>query len=240
MTIKKNKDKFNLEEFTEEARENGLLLLIDKDPDWTSFDVCKKVRGLVKIKKVGHSGTLDPAATGLLVLGIGKGTKLINELTILDKIYSGIIKIGATTKTDDAEAEEENVKDVSHITEDDILEKVKELIGPLKQKPPRYSAKKIKGKRMYSMAAKGIEFEVKEYDVEVFRFDIKKIELPFIHFEIHCSKGTYIRSLARDLGEKLHVGGHLYRLRRETVGEYKVEDAFKIDEFEKLIRTEDA
>lgn len=236
MKLLKRTDNLSKEEISIEARENGLLLLVDKSPDWTSFDVCNKVRWLTKIKKVGHSGTLDPAATGLLVLGIGRGTKKLHDLTGLDKVYTGIIKLGATTKTDDGEAEEEDIKETEYITHEMILDKLAELTGPIKQKPPRFSAKKIKGKKMYQLAAKGIEFEVKEYDVEVYKFEIHEIAMPFLTFEIHCSKGTYIRSLARDLGEKLGCGAYLHSLRREVVGEFNVSDAYQIVEFEEMIR----
>lgn len=240
MKVLKRTDEIIKEDLLDKARESGLLLLVDKPASWTSFDVCNKVRWLTKIKKVGHSGTLDPAATGLLLLGLGRGTKQLHELTGLDKVYSGIIKLGATTKTDDGEAEEENIKVVDFLTKDDIELAIDKLRGPIKQKPPKFSAKKIKGKKMYQLAAKGVEFEVKEYDVEVFRFDIHEIDLPYLTFEIHCSKGTYIRSLARDLGELLGVGGYLYTLRRDKISDYDVNDAFKITELEELLKKEDA
>lgn len=240
MKVLKRTDEIIKEDLLDKARESGLLLLVDKPASWTSFDVCNKVRWLTKIKKVGHSGTLDPAATGLLLLGLGRGTKQLHELTGLDKVYSGIIKLGATTKTDDGEAEEENIKVVDFLTKDDIELAIDKLRGPIKQKPPKFSAKKIKGKKMYQLAAKGVEFEVKEYDVEVFRFDIHEIALPYLTFEIHCSKGTYIRSLARDLGELLGVGGYLYTLRRDKISDYDVNDAFKITELEELLKKEDA
>lgn len=229
-----NKDKF--EQFKSAADTDGALVLIDKDKDWTSFDVVAKIRGLLKIKKVGHAGTLDPLATGLLILGCGRGTKELSEYQGLNKIYTGTIKIGAITKTDDAEGDEEDVKEVSHITLNDIMSAKEKFTGKIMQKPPMYSAKHVKGKRLYKLARKDVKIEVPEHEVEVHKFDITNYESPFIQFEIECSKGTYIRSLARDLGNELGVGGYLAELRRTAIGKYNVEDSFTIDEFSEILK----
>jgi tRNA pseudouridine55 synthase len=212
------------------ANSEGVLLLIDKQKDWTSFDVVAKVRNFFKIKKVGHAGTLDPAATGLLILGLGKGTKKLTELTSLKKSYSGTIKFGATTKTDDAEAEEENILDNFTLNETEVLEHSKKFLGKIKQIPPKFSAKKIKGKKMYDLARKGIEFERKEVELEIFDFKISNINDKTCDFYIECSKGTYIRAIARDLGESLGLGGYLLDLRREKIDDFSVEDAHNISE----------
>lgn len=226
-----NKSELNKEKIVEEARENGLFLYIDKPTDWTSHDVVAKVRNTLKIKKVGHSGTLDPMATGLLILGLGKGTKSLSDLLNTDKTYTGTIKIGATTKTDDAEAEEEDITDFSKIEESDIISAVNKLTGKIEQIPPKYSAKKIKGKKMYSLARKNIDFEPEPSQIEIFSFIIENIELPYIDFQIHCSKGTYIRAIARDLGSILGVGGYLSKLRRTKIGNHNVSKAFELNLF---------
>lgn len=226
-----NKDNsLSKEEIKELAVSEGVLLLIDKETDWTSFDVVAKIRGFFKIKKVGHAGTLDPAATGLLILGLGKGTKKLTELTSLKKSYSGTIKFGATTKTDDAEAEEENIIQDFTLLKENVIEHSKKFIGKIKQLPPKFSAKKIKGKKMYDLARKGIEFERKEVELEIFNFEISNVTDKTCDFFVECSKGTYIRALARDLGESLGFGGYLLSLRREKIDNFDVADAQKISE----------
>lgn len=228
--INKNSN-FTKSELLEIAQNEGAVLQIDKETEWTSFDAVAKIRSYLKIKKVGHSGTLDPAATGLLLIGIGKGTKLLTELTGLSKAYSGSIKFGATTKTDDCESEEENHKATDSLNLDIINENVKHFNGQILQLPPRYSAKKIKGKKMYDLARKGIEFERKPSQVEIFKFDILDYNNEISNFYVECSKGTYIRSLARDLGEKVGTGAYLKTLRREKIGDYNVDLSLKISDF---------
>lgn len=224
-----------MEEIKDRSQQEPAIILIDKDKEWTSFDVVAKMRGILRIKKIGHSGTLDPAATGLLILGIGKGTKALNELTGLDKTYSGQIKFGATTKTDDAEAEEENIKETSDVELEAIVNSINDsLLGEISQLPPKFSAKKIKGKRMYDLARKNIDFEVKPSIVTVHKFEITNYKEPIADFVVDCSKGTYIRSLARDLGEKLNVGGYLWSLRREKIANFEVSNALKIEDLQKL------
>lgn len=207
----------------------GAAILIEKERDWTSFDVVNKLKRSIDIKKIGHAGTLDPLATGLLIICCGKATKQITTFQDMPKVYSGIIKLGAITKTFDSEGEEEEQKDVN-CNEKHVLAASEKLTGVLMQTPPMFSARKYKGKRLYKLARKNIEVKPMPKEVEVYNFDIIKFENPFVTFKIKCSKGTYIRSLARDMGEILGVGGYLYSLIRESIGEYNVNDAPKVNE----------
>ena len=213
----------------------GEILLVDKPLTWTSFDVVNKLRFKLRVAtqqkkiKVGHAGTLDPLASGLLIVCCGKKTKIIDSIQGQEKEYTGIIKIGATTASYDLETEEENKVEYHHITKEMILEAVESLTGEIEQVPPAYSAKKIDGKRAYKLARKGEAPTMKSKSVTVHSFEIKQIELPEIHFRIACSKGTYIRSLAHDLGQLLKVGGYLKSLRRTKIGDYKIEDAQTIE-----------
>lgn len=213
---------------------NGQLLLIDKPLDWTSFDVVNKIRwklrrelGLSKIK-VGHAGTLDPKATGLLLVCTGKMTKSIQELQGLNKTYTGVFKIGVETPSYDSETEEIHSKDFSFVTQE-LLEQTKEkFIGKIQQFPPLHSAIKKDGKKLYQLARSGKSAEVEPRWVEIFSFNFQKVEIPFIHFEIECSKGTYIRSIAHDFGKALGCGAYLYALRRTKIGNFSVENALQI------------
>ncbi len=223
------------EQWHEIAREKGAFALIDKDLDWTSMDVVAKMRNVTRIKKVGHAGTLDPLATGLLILGFGRAAKRLSEFMDKSKTYRGSVRLGAATKTDDSEAEEENVKDVSHISEKILNESVKKFVGKILQKPPAYSARKVKGQRMYRLARKNVKVEGAPAEVEVHRFEILNIDLPYVEIEVECEKGVFIRSLARDLGNELDVGGYLASLRRTKIGGYDVSNALKIDEITKKI-----
>jgi len=222
-----------------EALQNSIvtptLLLIDKEKEWTSFDVIARLRKMINIKKIGHAGTLDPLATGLLLLGVGKGTKLLTELTGMDKTYIGTIKFGATTDSDDSEKEEENIKNTSELEFEKLDLLKNNFIGEIQQKPPRFSAKKIKGKKMYQMARKGIDFEVKSVTVSINEFELLNFNSPFCDFKIACSKGTYIRSIARDLGELSGYGGYLSELRRTLIDKYSVENAFKLSELNEIL-----
>jgi tRNA pseudouridine55 synthase len=228
--INKNSE-YTRDEIIELASSEGVAILIDKEKDWTSFDVVAKLRSYFRIKKVGHAGTLDPAATGLLIIGLGKATKSLTELTALNKSYSGTIEFGATTPTDDAESEKEKIIESFELIESEILLARDKFLGEIEQLPPKFSAKKIKGKKMYDMARKGIEFERKPSLVTVNRFDISNITENSCDFYIDCTKGTYIRALARDLGAELGFGGFLKSLRREKIDEYNVADAPKINDF---------
>jgi tRNA pseudouridine55 synthase len=221
----KNIDKIDL--FIESVITDGAAILIDKPLEWTSFNVVAKIRNTLRIKKIGHAGTLDPLATGLLILCLGKYTKKINDFQDLYKEYTGIVKIGATTKSFDSEFEEDNICDISSITSQDVESTANTFLGKQQQIPPMFSAKKVKGKRLYELARKDIEIEVQSSSVEFFDINVD-YNAPNIEFYIKCSKGTYIRSFARDIGQKLNVGGYLSKLRRTGIGEFKVEDAIQL------------
>lgn len=213
----------------------GEVLLIDKEKGKSSFNSVYRIRKIVNIKKIGHAGTLDPAATGLLIICIGRQeTKNIYKYQDLDKVYSGTIEIGKRTPSMDGETENIEDKDYSFVTEEMVEETRKSFLGEIQQIPPMYSALKQNGKRLYKLARKGIEVKREPRDVTIYDFKITRVELPEIDFEIRCSKGTYIRVIADDFGERLNCGGYLKSLRREAIGEYNVADALSVDEFMKL------
>ncbi|GAL85083.1 hypothetical protein MYP_2311 [Sporocytophaga myxococcoides] len=214
--------------------EAGEVLLIDKPYEWSSFDVVRKIRNTFKMKKVGHAGTLDPLATGLLILCTGKKTKEIETYQGQEKEYEGLICLGKTTPSCDLETEFDQEFDISHITEDDIYRVASEFLGQQMQVPPCFSAIKVNGKRVYKLARKGINVEMKEREVFIKSFEIKKIDFPNIEFNIVCSKGTYIRSIARDFGEKLGAGSHLALLRRTRIGGFTIDKSYKLEDFLKL------
>jgi tRNA pseudouridine55 synthase len=214
-----------------EEFELGKVLLIDKPLEWTSFDAVRKIRNTIKIKKVGHAGTLDPLATGLLIICTGKFTKKINEYMGQPKEYTGCITIGSTTPTYDLESEPQDFKSFEHLNIENITEATKPFIGNILQYPPQHSAIKKDGKRLYESARKGIEVKVDPRPVSIYNFEITNIDLPKIFFKVNCSTGTYIRSLANDFGKQLGVGGHLSSLRRTKIGEFSVDDAQSIDNF---------
>lgn len=219
----------------ENSFEEGRMLLINKPIKWTSFDAVRKIRNLIRIKKVGHAGTLDPLATGLLIICTGKFTKKINEYMAQEKEYSGTFTLGATTPTYDLESVPENLKKIDFITPEKIIETTKDFTGEIMQVPPAHSAIKVDGKRVYELARKGIEVELKPRKITVIDFQITKIDLPVISFLVVCSTGTYIRSLANDFGEKLGCGAYLSSLCRKRIGEHKLENAMTIEEFEKKL-----
>ncbi len=212
----------------------GACLLFDKDLNWTSFQLVKKVKYLTKAK-TGHAGTLDPLATGLLIVCTGKMTKQINQIQGLDKVYTGSIKLGATTASYDAESPEEKSEDISHLTEDQIRATAQEFLGDQLQVPPMFSSLKKNGKKLYELAREGVTIDRPPRPIHIFQFDITNIELPFVSFEIKCSKGTYIRSIAHDFGQKLAVGGYLSALRRTAIGQYSIDQAWTIADFEQYI-----
>jgi len=212
----------------------GIILLIDKPGGWTSFDVVNKIKKTFRIKKVGHAGTLDPIATGLLIICTAKKTKEIDSFVNLNKLYTGIIKLGETTASYDTETEVLESKPYEHIIESSIYQTAESLTGVIEQVPPMYSAVKKNGKRLYKIARKGKEVERSPRTVTVSEFNINKIDLPFVSFEIRCSKGTYIRTLAHDMGQKLGTGGHITELRRTAIGSYSVENAVSIDQINEL------
>ena len=223
----------------------GELLLVNKPLNWTSFDVVNKLRyeiknqlGVKKIK-VGHAGTLDPLADGLLIICTGKKTKEIYSFMGLPKTYSGTITLGATTPSYDLETEIDQHFPLDELLEEQISDAAKGMIGFYDQHPTIFSAKKIKGQKAYDLARAGEEVKLEPKRIEIIDFQIKSIEMPNIHFEITCSKGTYIRSIAHDLGQKLHNGGHLTALRREKIGQLSLKDAKEIDEWITVIRSSD-
>lgn len=207
----------------------GQVLLIDKPLDWTSFDVVKKVRNNVRIKKVGHAGTLDPLATGLLIVCTGKKTKAIEGFMADEKEYTGTIMLGGTTPTYDLESEVDKTYPFEHIGLEDLDQARKKFIGPIQQIPPIYSAIKVKGTRLYELARRGEAVELKPRPINISEFELTKVDLPSIEFRVVCSKGTYIRSLAHDFGQALNSGAHLAALRRTRIGDLKVDDAFQLD-----------
>ena len=222
---------------TEEEFKAGQILLFDKPLEWTSFQLVNKVRWLIKrnfrIKKikVGHAGTLDPLASGLLILCTGKSTKLIESLQGQEKEYTGTFTLGATTPSYDMETEVDETFPTEHLTSEGIHEATKAFLGDIQQRPPVFSALKKDGKRLYEYARNGEEVEIPTRTVNISEFEITKIELPKVHFRVVCSKGTYIRSLAFDFGSQLNTGAYLSSLRRTRIGEYKVENALTVDSF---------
>ncbi|MCH6199203.1 tRNA pseudouridine(55) synthase TruB [Aquiflexum sp. LQ15W] len=203
----------------------GEVFLINKPYQWTSFDVVKKVRNALRIKKVGHAGTLDPLATGLLIVCAGKKTKSIDSYMAQEKEYTGTFVLGKTTESFDLEKEVTDVADPSAITLNQVKSAVAQLTGDILQIPPMHSAIKVDGKRVYESARKGIEVKMEARPVTVSEFEITAFENPEVHFRIVCSKGTYIRSLARDLGEILGVGAYMSALTRTRIGDFLLEEA---------------
>ncbi|OJU55734.1 MAG: tRNA pseudouridine(55) synthase TruB [Bacteroidales bacterium 45-6] len=222
----------------------GEILYFDKPLDWTSFALVKKIRnGLtrklnVKKLKVGHAGTLDPLATGVMIICTGKKTKLIESFQYQDKEYVAAIRLGATTPSFDLETEIDQTFETSHITKELVEETLKKFVGAIEQIPPSFSACKVNGKRAYDLAREGKEVELQSKllvidEIELLAFDPQEISIRVV-----CSKGTYIRALARDIGQALNSGGHLVALQRTRIGEIRVEDCMKTDEldsfFEKI------
>lgn len=227
----------DIKEFSE-----GSTILVDKPLTWTSFDVVNKIRWNIKqalkIKKikVGHAGTLDPLASGLLILCIGKNTKLIDSIMVGEKTYTGTILIGKTTPSYDLETEFNQEFETNHIT-DELLESVRlTFLGEIQQVPPIFSAKQIDGQRAYDLARAGKEVELKQNTVHISDFKITSNRFPEIDFEISCSKGTYIRSIAHDFGKALKSGGTLIQLRRTKSGEFSISDSKSVDEWIEIIR----
>jgi tRNA pseudouridine55 synthase len=222
-----------IEEFAE-----GQLLLVNKPYNWTSFDVVGKIRNSFKpLKlKVGHAGTLDPLATGLLIICTGKMTKQIDTFQAQDKEYTGTMILGETTPSYDMETEADQKFDISSITEEKIRNTSKQFIGEIGQYPPAHSAIKIDGVRLYEKARRGEEVELRLRNVTITEFEITEINLPEISFRVTCSKGTYIRSLVHDFGKALNNGAYLSKLRRTRSGDYNVNDAWEIMELVNTIR----
>ncbi len=216
--------------------EAGEVILVDKPFNWTSFDVVRKIRSLIKIRKVGHAGTLDPLATGLLIVCTGKFTKKINEYMGMEKEYTGSFTLGAVTPTYDLESEPAEIKDLSCITQEQIHEATRHFTGEIQQVPPIHSAIKKDGRPVYLMARKGIDVQLEPRTVTISSFTIEKIELPTVYFRVVCTTGTYIRSLANDYGKQLACGGYLSSLRRTRIGIFTVENAMQMQELEYQIK----
>lgn len=208
----------------------GVVLLMNKPLKWTSFDVVNKVRWLSKAKKVGHAGTLDPLATGLLILCTGKKTKSIDQIQATEKEYTGTFFLGATTPSFDLETEVDENFDISHITEADIRKAFQKFKGNIQQVPPMHSAIKLGGKRAYTAARSGQTLELQPRELFIREFELTGCELPLVHFRVVCSKGTYIRALARDFGKELGAGAYLHTLCRTKIGEYSLSDAYTIEQ----------
>lgn len=210
----------------------GHIFLLDKPLDWTSFQAVNKMKyklksefNLPKKFKIGHAGTLDPRATGLLIVCTGKFTKKIPEIQDAPKEYWTEIKIGVQTESYDTEKPEILEQDISHVSEEQLKEVLQKFVGEIDQKPPVFSAIKIDGKRAYNLARAGEEVEMKSRKTTIFYLNNIQINFPLVSFTVGCSKGTYIRSLAHDIGQELGVGAYLTQLRRTKIGEYKIEDA---------------
>lgn len=220
--------------------DKGEVILIDKSLYKSSFNVIYKIRKATGVKKAGHAGTLDPRATGLLIICTGKKTKEISLFQDSPKTYTGVITLGKTTLSMDSETDFVEEKGIDGIREEDILLARDSFLGEIFQTPPMYSAVKFKGKSLYKYARKGINLKREPRKITVTGFEITKIDLPEVHFEIKCSKGTYIRVIAHDFGQKLGCGGYLSSLRRTKIGEFDVKDAFTIDEFASLWHNREA
>ncbi|MES2432111.1 MAG: tRNA pseudouridine(55) synthase TruB [Bacteroidota bacterium] len=217
----------------------GKVILIDKPLHWTSFDVVRKLRSILQIKKIGHAGTLDPLATGLLIVCTGKFTKKINEFMAQIKEYTGTITLGAVTPTYDLESKPEQLKDFSLITHEIIYNATQRFIGEIEQYPPIFSAIKKDGVALYELARRGEEVELKARKITINEFQITNIEMPVVTFKVVCSTGTYIRSLANDFGKALGCGGHLSSLRRTKIGEFTTDEAVSMEAIEQTVIKQD-
>lgn len=220
----------------------GQILLIDKPLTWSSFQAVNKLKYLLKRKldlpkkfKIGHAGTLDPLATGLLIICTGKFTKRITEIQNQSKEYTGTILLGATTPSYDLETEVNENFPIEHITDELISDTIQQFLGEINQKPPVFSAIKKEGKRLYEHARAGEEVAIQARKTTIYEFEITRMALPEIDFRVVCSKGTYIRSLAFDFGKALHSGAHLVALRRTKIGDFSVKEAIFPNDFEKLM-----
>ncbi|MCS7019763.1 MAG: tRNA pseudouridine(55) synthase TruB [Cytophagales bacterium] len=216
--------------------QTGEVLLVDKPLQWTSFDVVNKIRYATRQKKVGHAGTLDPLATGLLIVCTGKKTKLIESYQAQVKEYIGTIVLGQTTPSYDAETQPTEAVSLSHISEEMLHQVSKHFVGVIEQLPPIYSAIKVNGERLYEKARRGEEVVLQPRKVEIFDFELTQIQMPLIHFRVVCSKGTYIRSLAHDFGQALGVGAYLANLRRTRIGDFSIADAWQLPELIEAIK----
>jgi tRNA pseudouridine55 synthase len=210
---------------------DGETLLIDKPPQWSSFKVVHTIRKAINVKRVGHTGTLDPLATGLLIVLTGRNTKQMMNFEGLSKSYTGTSLLGKSSPSMDTETEMMD-RDLPKNLNDKLIFKTRDMfLGDIEQIPPMYSALKVDGKKLYDLARKGKEVERKPRKISISRFEITRIDIPEVHFDIQCSKGTYIRVIANDFGEKLGCGAVLKKLRRTAIGDYSVENAISVEEF---------
>ena len=216
----------------------GGALLVDKPQTWTSFDVVKKIRATLRVKKVGHAGTLDPMATGLLILCSSTMTRKIDAFQALGKIYEGTLRLGAVTPSYDAETEIQDERPLTGIDADRIYAAASDYVGEIQQLPPMYSAVKVDGERLYKLARKGEVVERQPRTVTIDRFDITEVALPDVRFVVHCSKGTYVRTLAHDLGQQLGCGAYLTGLRRTAIGNFTADEAWSIEQVVDAARVE--
>ena len=223
---------------TTSLKQEGSVLFIDKPLDWTSFDVVKKVRSATHERKVGHAGTLDPKATGLLIVCVGRMTKSIDRFVGLEKEYCGSFELGLRTPSFDSETEVSERHDWSGITADRIAALAKEFTGAQLQVPPMYSALKYGGKPLYEFARAGKVVERAEREIIITEFSVDALQLPFVDFRVVCSKGTYIRSLVDEFGQRLGCGAVLRSLRRTRIGQYNVRDAWTIEKMSVELKRE--
>ncbi len=220
------------------AFENSGLILVDKPQEWTSFDVVNCLRGRFNIPKLGHCGTLDPLASGLLILVAGEFTKLASKLSSEDKVYHTVMKLGLTTDSQDITGAVTAERDYSEVTPEQVKAELLALLGKSQQLPPMVSAVKKDGKRLYELARKGIEVERELRDIEILDLEILRIELPEIEFVVKCSKGTYVRTLCHDVGEKLGCGAVLTKLIRTECGDFKLTQALDMDKLKEMTQEE--
>lgn len=214
----------------------GAIILMDKDVGWSSFDVVKKIKGMLKVKKIGHAGTLDPAATGLLILCTGRATKSIEQIQELEKEYIGTVQLGASTPSYDAETETDQEADWEHISREQLESVLQnQFTGDIQQTVPPYSAVKVKGQRLYKSARKGEEVELKTREITIREIEVLQFNPPEVKLRIRCSKGTYIRSIAHDLGIALKSRGYLTSLRRTSIGPFHVDEALGVEDMQNQI-----
>jgi tRNA pseudouridine55 synthase len=217
-----------------QAKELEGILLVDKPRDHTSHDVVARLRGILKMKRIGHAGTLDPMATGLMIVLVGKATRVSQYLISLDKEYEGTVELGKVTDTQDADGEVMETRPVPPLTEAQVREAIKGFLGDQYQTPPMYSAIKIDGVPLYKSARKGEEIDREPRFIRVMSWELTRFALPQFDFKVRCSKGTYVRTLAHDLGQKLGCGGHLAALRRTMIDKFHVSQALTIEQLQAL------